>query len=209
MFLVCPHLWSGGGVPWPGPDGGGVPSQVPSDLAWGGTRHGGTPLRPGWMYPYWGVPHLRYPCQTWLGVPLLGGTPPWVPQSELAGEGYPSQVQPGGTPPWVTPPSTGGTPPQVPLSDLAGGTPAGGYPTLGTPVRAGWGGVPQPGPARGYPTLGNPPSDLAWGYPSWGTLPRVPPSELAGGYHTSGTSHQTWLGRGMPARSSQGVPHLG
>ena len=86
------HTCGGGGVPQPGPAGGGVPywRVVPllggtpprvllSDLAWG-------------QYPYQGVPHLRYPShQTWLGVPLSGGTPPWVPPIRPGqGGGYPT-----------------------------------------------------------------------------------------------------------------------
>ena len=46
---ACPHL---GEVPWPGPAGG-------------------VPLK---GVPQWVVPHLRYPPQTWMGVP-----PPQVP----------------------------------------------------------------------------------------------------------------------------------
>ena len=49
---VCPDQW---GVPQQGPGRGGT---LPGD------------------YPAWGVPHLRYPRQTWPGgVPLPGGTP--------------------------------------------------------------------------------------------------------------------------------------
>ena len=87
----------------------GIPPQVPlSDLA-GGTPVRGTPpwvppIRSGWGYPCWRVPHLRYPCQTWLG-----GTPPQVAPSDLArgtparGGGYttlgtPHQTWSGGYP---------------------------------------------------------------------------------------------------------------
>ena len=140
-LFVSPHLWG---------TGGGVQVQVAgyppsSDLAGGG-------------YPDRGHPTSGTPPQCWLG-----GTPPWVPPSELAG-GYPDQRYPNsGTPPhrswlgvphlgyphqtWLGGTPIGSTPPQVhpPPSELAGG-----YPTLGTPIRAGWG-IPQSGvPQLGY-----------------------------------------------------------
>ena len=87
MFSVCSHL-GGGGVPEPGPAGGG---GYLSQVQLGDTPTGGTPpqvppppIRPGW------------------GVPQSGVPPPWVPPSDLAG-GYPSG---GGTPPQVPPSQT-------------------------------------------------------------------------------------------------------
>ena len=155
MFSVCSHL--GGGVPWPGPDGGGgTPPQVPLHWTWvGGTPMGGTPP--------------QVPLSDMAGGTLMGGTPPQVP---------PGQTWVGGTP-------TGGTPPWVPPVRHGWGVPWQGVPHLGyPPVRPGWGvprqGVPHlryhpvgPGwgvpPTGGYPTLGDPPhpSDLAWGVPQW------------------------------------------
>ena len=83
---VCPCV---GGVPWPGPDGGGaggypargypcwgVPQLgYPPSWAWLGVPYwgypiSGTPCRT-WGYPCWGYPTLGTPHETW-GVPLLG-----------------------------------------------------------------------------------------------------------------------------------------
>ena len=106
---VCPHLGRGG-----------TPAK---------SRQGGTPARSsrGWgggvRYPTSGTP--IGPGQG--GLPLPGGTPPWVPLSDLAG-GYP----------------TSGTPP----SDLAGGTP----PQV-PPIRPGWGYPCQAAPHLRYPPL--------------------------------------------------------
>ena len=80
-----------------------------------------------------GVPHLRYPHQTWLGGYPNGGYPD---------EGYPN----------------GGTPPQVPPLDLGTqGVPQWGVPHLGYP-RQTWSGIPQwgyPDGGGGYPTSGS------------------------------------------------------
>ena len=118
---VCPNPRR---VPQPGP--GGVGGTQPVQLGVG-TPVGGThfryPHQTLWGVPLLGVPHLGYPCRTWgcpcWGVPHLG-----YPLSGLA-RGYP----------W----------PGVSLIRLAGGTLVGGYSTLGTPIRPGWGGVPLPG----------------------------------------------------------------
>ena len=111
---VClyPH-WTWAGVP----PAGGYPSRPwvpPIRPGWGGTPAGSN----------WGVPHLGYPCQTWVGVPHLG---------------YPHQL-------WLGIPLLGGTPPWVPpIGPGQGGTPAGGTPTSGTPHQTWPGQVPQRG----------------------------------------------------------------
>ena len=169
MFSVCPHLCvcveggGGRGTPARSRRRGGYPSQVqpgegevphlgyppPSDLAGEGAPLPGVyptfcplPIRPGWVVPLWGGPHLGYPpsdlaggtpargylpqvpsCQTWLGVPLPGVPHLGYPSpSDLGGGGVPP-VRPGqgGNPPWVPPcqtwpggyPCRGSTPPQV------------------------------------------------------------------------------------------------
>ena len=84
-----------GGVPQPGPGGGGTPHlrYPPSDLAGGypdqGVPTSGTPIRPGWGggVPRWGVPHLRSPpVRPGWGVPHLRS-----PLSDLA-RGVPHRV---------------------------------------------------------------------------------------------------------------------
>ena len=123
---VCPQ---GGGGGYPGHvQPGGYPSQV---------QLGSTPVG--------GYSTSGTPCQTW-GVPLPGGTPPWVTLSQTWLGGTPPRVAPhqiwlGDTPaqgeslPGGTP--AGGTPPQVPPSDLARGVPHLEYPS--PPIRPGWG----------------------------------------------------------------------
>ena len=106
-------------------------------------------------------------------------------------------------------------PREVPVPGPAGGTPARGYPILGTPIRPGWG-----YPARGTPPW-VPPADLARGYPYWGYPtsrpgqgvplpgrypPWVPPIRPSWGVPLMGVPHlryphQTWLGR-YPARGT-------
>ena len=147
MFSVCPHLGgctlarsSGGGVPQPGPAGGGVyPGQV---------RMGATPVRG----------YLGTPSQV-----RMGGTPArW-------NGGYPSQVGgiPGGVPQpgrgtWLpssqvrmgVPLPGGGT--QVPPARSGWGVP---QPVRGIPARWGYLGTPLASsgqdrgiPGRGYPS---------------------------------------------------------
>ena len=73
MFSVCPHLR--GGVPEPGPAGGGYPSQV--QLGEARSSRGGYPrqVQPG-GYPDGGYPTLATPHQTWPeGYPGGGGYP--------------------------------------------------------------------------------------------------------------------------------------
>ena len=117
------------------------------------------------------------------GVPLLGGTPPWV---------SPCQTCPGGTPSLP-----GGTPPRVPRSGLTVG-----YPRWGTPSRDGYispryppsdlAGVPPITTGQGYPIP-------AGEYPFLGTLPLdlagVPPSDLAGVPHLR---YPCWIWLGYP-----------
>ena len=134
---VCPHL--GGvpdqvqeGVPQPGPSGGylcrgyphlgyppcqtwlgGTPPQVPlvGPGQWGGTPVG--------RYPTLGT---LPPCQTWPGVPVLGGTHLRYPPSDLA-RGYP----------------TSGTPPPLVRPGWGGGVPLlGWYPTSGGVLDTPW-----------------------------------------------------------------------
>ena len=105
-----------------------------------------------------GTPPWVPPCQTWPGGTLPGGTPHWVPICLT----WPGHTSAGGR--------------GVPhlgclLSDLArGGTPAGGYPSSGTPHKT-CPGVPllRGSPARGYPTSGTPPLRPGQG----GTPPQV------------------------------------
>ena len=113
---VCRYLWGGGGgypsqvqlgrIPQPGPAGG-YPLRVP-------------PIRPGWRVPLLGgVPHLRYPHQTWAGGYPCQGVPHlrYHPLSDLAG-GYPCR---------------GGISPRVPPHQTWLGVPLlGEYPTSGT-----------------------------------------------------------------------------
>ena len=124
----------------------------------------------------------------------MGGTPPWIPPSDVA-RGYPTS----GTPP--VGPGQGVPHLRYPQSDLAGGTLGGAQdgvpPCRGTPpARSNWGGtqggVPldtsNGGTQGGVPPPGNPPARSngytpirpGWGVPRWGgTPPQVPP-------------HQTW-----------------
>ena len=87
------------------------------------------------------------------------------------GGGYPGQVQMGGR---CSPAR----------SSWMGGTPAGGYPTSGTPLLD---------LAGGYPTSGKPPPHQTW--PGGGTPPWVTPSPPVrpgqGGYPTSGNRWST------------------
>ena len=122
-------------------------------------------------------------------------------------------------------PGGGGT---LARSRLGGGVPqpgpAGGYPTLGTPIRPGQGGTPPQVPPGqtwlGVPHLEYPPSDLAGGtligvphlryhppcwtlpgrYPDWGgTPPWVPPIRPGqGGTPPQVPPGQTWLGGTSP-----------
>ena len=113
------------------------------------SRQGDTPARSSQGVPRCGVPHLRYPHQTWPGgTPTRGVLHLGHPPSDLAG-GYPDW----GTPPWVPHPldlARGthlGYPHQTWLGGtLMGGTPTGGTPPQVLPFRPGWG-VPQ----GGYP----------------------------------------------------------
>ena len=111
---VCPHL-------------GGYPGQVQTGVPQPGLM-GGTPAG--------GVPHLGYPCQTWLGVPLLVGHLGY-PWSDLTGGGTPA----GGTP------ARGVHHLGYPPSDLAGGIPllGGGTPPWVPPIGSGRGGYPTSG----------------------------------------------------------------
>ena len=83
--------------------------------------------------------------------------------------GYPSQVQPGGTPPQIPPIRPAGGYPSCWGVPLRGGTPPRGYPTSGYP--------PSPSdmaggyPCRGVPHLGYPPVRPGWGYPCQGVSP--------------------------------------
>ena len=168
---VCPHL---GGVPQPGPaGGGGTPTGgVPNHQTWpggGGTLMGGTPPQVPPVRPGWGVPHLGYPP-----VRPGWGAPWW---------GYPTS----GTSHWTWL-----------------GVPWWGYPTLGTPGRPGrgvpWQGVPWWGvPCLKYPPHwtwpgGTPP----WIPPNWTWLGGVP---RWGGYPTSGGTWYTAVG--MPLAFTQ------
>ena len=108
---VCPSIILSvhGGVPWPGPAGGGYPSQV--QVGGGGTPSvlaGGTPAR--------GVLHLGYsPSDLARGIPLLGGgTPPWIPPRSDLARGYPTLGTPHQTWPGGYPCQEGSTPPRVP-----------------------------------------------------------------------------------------------
>ena len=78
---VCPHL----GVPRPGPGGGGYPSQAQLE--------GYPPAR--------GVPHLRYPHQTWPGGTPAGGYSTLGSPLVRPGQRVPLSGG-GGTPPQVT-----------------------------------------------------------------------------------------------------------
>ena len=168
---VPPHLtWPGGymmgyptsGTPyltWPGDTMmGGTPPQVPP--IWpgqGGTLMGCPPwvslIRPGQGGTLMGgVPHLGYPCQTWLGGYHDRGTP----------SGTPYLTWPGGT-------LMGGAHLGCPLIGPGWGVPWWeGYPTLGTPIGPGW----------GVPWWGVPPSGTSPVRPGWGGTPtgwgRVP-----------------------------------
>ena len=99
------------------------------------------------------------------GVPLLGGTPLWVPH----GQTWPGGTHARGVPHLGYPPSdltrgypcqggypTSGTSP----SDLAGGYPCWGYLTSGTPCQT-WSG----GPPVWVPHLGYTPITPGWGVP--------------------------------------------
>ena len=106
------------------------------------------------------------------------------------------------------------------LSCMGWGTPARGYPTLGTPITPGWGtahldlaGVPPcldlvgvlPGQTwMGYPHLdlaGVPLSGPGWGTP-WSDLDGVPPSGPGWG-----TPTWTWPRYRPPVRHDWGTPH--
>ena len=137
----------------------------------------GTPARSRQRgYPCWGVPHLGYPRQTWLG-----GTLPGIPHLRYPHQTWLGGTSAGGYPTLGTPigpgsgePCQGGTPPQVPPSDLAVGYPCWGVPNLGYPLSD------LATPARGTPS---------WVPPIGGVVPhlRYPPQTWLGGrYPTSG-----------------------